>query len=215
MLSDNQKTITLLRTDIGASEELGARLRDQRAVVNADVDRLTAQNARLTSENLDHSDKAALERAEKDRLNRRVVELLDANDIIRADARRKEDALIVSSKNAIDAQDRVALLRSDLRDTQLVAERHRDDARLQTKIQEEERLRAIRAQQRAEEAEREKRDRELQADYLRREAEAARLERSRLLEEKLGQDEELEALREHAQVISGQNREVGIAADHL
>lgn len=211
MLSDNQKTITLLRTDIGASEELGARLRDQRAVVNADVDRLTAQNARLTSENLDHSDKAALERAEKDRLNRRVVELLDANDIIRADARRKEDALIVSSKNAIDAQDRVALLRSDLRDTQLVAERHRDDARLQTKIQEEERLRAIRAQQRAEEAEREKRDRELQADYLRREAEAARLERSRLLEEKLGQDEELEALREHAQVISGQNREVGIA----
>ena len=117
----------------------------------------------------------------------------------------------MSSKNAIDAQDRVALLRSDLRDTQLVAERHRDDARLQTKIQEEERLRAIRAQQRAEEAEREKRDRELQADYLRREAEAARLERSRLLEEKLGQDEELEALREHAQVISGQNREVGIA----
>lgn len=108
----------------------------------------------------------------------------------------------------MDAQERLNLLRTDLRDTQLQAERHREDARVMTKLQEEERLRAIRAQQRAEEAEREKRDRELQAEYLRREAENARLERSRLLEEKIGQEDELEALREHCDVVSGQNREV-------
>ncbi len=77
-----------------------------------------------------------------------------------------------------------------------------------SKLTEEERLRAIRAQQRAEEAEREKRDRELQAEYLRREAENARLEKSRILDEKLGQEEELLALRDHCDIVQVQNREV-------
>ena len=84
-----------------------------------------------------------------------------------------------------------------------MADRHREDAKTLSKLTDDERLRAIRAQQRAEEAEREKRDREIQAEYLRREADNARIEKSRLLDEKLGQEEELFALREHCDVVSG------------
>ena len=94
-------------------------------------------------------------------------------------------------------------MRNELRDAQLLADRHREDAKTLSKLTDEERLRAIRAQQRAEEAEREKRDREIQAEYLRREADNARIEKSRLLDEKLGQEEELFALREHCDVVSG------------
>ena len=209
-IGDHSKAISLLRADLITSEDHNAKLRDERALANADIDRLTAQNARLSQDNLETGDRLSLERAEKDRLNRRIVELLDANDIARADARRKDEALTLTQKNAKDAQDRLNLLRTDLRETQLQAERHREDARVMTKLQEEERLRAIRAQQRAEEAEREKRDRELQAEYLRREADNVRFEKSRLLDEKIGQEEELDALREHCDVVSSQNREVGI-----
>lgn len=42
----------------------------------------------------------------------------------------------------------------------------------------------------------------------RREAQDARFAKSQILDEKLGQDEELEALREHCSVVTNQNRHV-------
>ena len=42
----------------------------------------------------------------------------------------------------------------------------------------------------------------------RREAEDARFAKSQILDEKLGQEEELEALREHCSVVTSQNRHV-------
>ncbi len=51
----------------------------------------------------------------------------------------------MTEKTAIDAQERVNQLRNDLRDTQLIADRHREDARTMERLQEEERIRAIRA----------------------------------------------------------------------
>lgn len=41
----------------------------------------------------DQGDRLLIEKADKDMLNRRIVELLDANDAARNDARRKEEAL--------------------------------------------------------------------------------------------------------------------------
>ena len=201
----------MLRSDLGTSEELNAKLKDQKAIAHADIDRLTSQNARLQQDSKDQGDRLLIEKADKDMLNRRIVELLDANEAVRIDARRKDEALTVQEKEANDAISKLSYLRNELRDAQLLADRHREDAKTLSKLTDEERLRAIRAQQRAEEAEREKRDREIQAEYLRREADNARIEKSRLLDEKLGQEEELFALREHCDVVSGQNREVSLA----
>ena len=201
----------MLRSDLGTSEELNAKLKDQKAIAHADIDRLTSQNARLQQDSKDQGDRLLIEKADKDMLNRRIVELLDANEAVRIDARRKDEALTVQEKEANDAISKLSYLRNELRDAQLLADRHREDAKTLSKLTDEERLRAIRAQQRAEEAEREKRDREIQAEYLRREADNARIEKSRLLDEKLGQEEELLALREHCDVVSGQNREVSLA----
>ena len=201
----------MLRSDLGTSEELNAKLKDQKAIAHADIDRLTSQNARLQQDSKDQGDRLLIEKADKDMLNRRIVELLDANEAVRIDARRKDEALTVQEKEANDAISKLSYLRNELRDAQLLADRHREDAKTLSKLTDDERLRAIRAQQRAEEAEREKRDREIQAEYLRREADNARIEKSRLLDEKLGQEEELLALREHCDVVSGQNREVSLA----
>ena len=61
-------------------------------------------------------------------LNRRIVELLDANEVTRLDARRKEDALNSKEKEASEALGRLALMRTELRDAQLLADRHKEDA---------------------------------------------------------------------------------------
>ena len=163
----------------------------------------------------DQGDRLLIEKADKDMLNRRIVELLDANDAARNDARRKEEALTAQEREASDAISKLSYLRNELRDAQLLANRHREDAQTLSKLTEEERLRALRAQQRADDAERERRDKELHAEYLRREADNARFEKSRLLDEKLGQEEELLALREHCDVVSGQNREVRLSTNLL
>ena len=41
-MNEDQATISLLRSDLTASEDLNAKLRDQRAIANADIDRLTS-----------------------------------------------------------------------------------------------------------------------------------------------------------------------------
>ena len=66
-----------------------------------------------------------MERGDKDRVNRRLVELLDENDRINAEARRHQDALKFTEQNAIESQAQLSNLRNELRDTQLLAERHR------------------------------------------------------------------------------------------
>ncbi len=106
----------MLRSDLASSEDLNAKLRDQRAIANADIDRLTSQNSRLAQEYKDNEDRLGLERADKDMLNRRVVELLDANEATRMEARRKEEALNVREREASDAASRLLALRGELRD---------------------------------------------------------------------------------------------------
>ena len=213
LINEDSSAIALLRGDLATAQDLNAKLRDQVSLANADVDRLQVQNTRLQSDQREHLDKLSLERADKDMLNRRIVELIDSNEAARLDARRKDDELVVKERLANDAASQLLALHGELQDAKVRADRHREDVATLSKLTEEERLRAIRAQQRAEEAEREKRDRELQAEYLRREADNARLEKSRILDEKLGQDEELFALRDHVEVVHDRNREVGFLAN--
>eukprot|EP00826_Nyctotherus_ovalis_P027940 TRINITY_DN2192_c0_g1_i4.p1 TRINITY_DN2192_c0_g1~~TRINITY_DN2192_c0_g1_i4.p1 ORF type:complete len:314 (+),score=114.38 TRINITY_DN2192_c0_g1_i4:435-1376(+) len=191
--------------------ELSATLERQESL-QRQLDDVVLSNSKLQSENRDLSLRANDLDVQVNRLNVRYKDTLMASEEKDKELKMAKSTLGVSERRMIETLEQARELRKENDILQSLLGKHRSDAEAQKRLREQEAIRKLEIAQEKKRLEQEVLTRDLEARSAKKELEIVQVNKERLLNNHLQLSGELDALKEHAELLESQNHNVSFCA---
>lgn len=207
-LDDANVRLDLAKKDLSQRENEVVYSREGRRAGQQDIDKLQISNSRISGDN------KALELRERE-LELQLDSIQKKNADLAAAIEDKEKAIRNQRTGLYDAEGVNREIKEEAKKVQgenetlrILLDKYRNDAALYKKLKDEEAFRKLEVEQEKKRAERMHLERELEARQARRELKEVQESHEYLVDDKLQKEDELNAIKEHAELLESQNYRV-------
>ena len=211
-ISDHISIITkkIMDTNImikSSDNELSVVLDNQQDLQRR-LDGVVLSNSQLQNENRDLGLRAHDIDVQLDRVNVRYKDTLITSEKKAEELRMAKTNLDVSEKRMIQTMNHAKDIQRENEALQTMLDKHRNDAELQKRLREQEFARKLEIEQQRKRLEKEVINRDLEARSAKKELEIIQYNKGRLIDDHFQLNNELNALKEHAELLESQNTNV-------
>ncbi len=207
-LDDLTTQLEMVQKDRAQRENEADVAAENRMMKQKELDGIAVNNSRLREENRMLSDRVGGLEIELKRLSQRVEDSMTLLDAKEKELRNVKSSANYAEDRSLAANAELGKLKKDNDGLQLLLDKYRNDVEFQKRLREEEAIKKLEVEQDKRRLEKEALNKDLEARSAKRELEKVKDTHGQLLGEKLQLNQELDALKEHTDLLQSQNANV-------